>query len=134
MPCPILFCFTANRPYLVFLCKISVASGPGISGKVREFYLCKMNIAKVSSKFIKWWTKISHACSYITHVHGFQSKNKNKFKLWNSLSFLGGRGIRKCTVTNLTLLRMQGWDFSIWIQFFLCILFFVRVSILRIKA
>ena len=35
----------------------------------------------------KWWTRITHACSYIKHAHGFLSKNKNEFKLWNNLYF-----------------------------------------------
>ena len=37
----------------------------------------------ISKKFFhdlfKWWTRISHACSYIMHDHGFLFKNKNEF-------------------------------------------------------
>ena len=62
--------------------------------KVGEFYLRETNIAEVFSEFIQMGTKISHACSYIMHTYGFLSKNKNEFKLWNSLLFW----IKKCTV------------------------------------
>ena len=44
---------------------------------------------RISPKFFqdsfKWYTRISHAYSCIMHAHGFVSKNKYEFKLWNSL-------------------------------------------------
>ena len=65
--------------------------------KVREFYLHETNISKVFQDSFKWWKRINHTFSHIAHAHEFLSKNKNEFKLWNSLlSFW----IRKCTVTN----------------------------------
>ena len=77
-------------------------------GKVREFQceigksqgtLLAWNKYHRSLKFIQEWTRTRHACSYITHGHGFLFKNKNEFKLLNSLFLLLLFWIRKCTVT-----------------------------------
>ena len=55
--------------------------------KSGNFTCAKRISPKLFQNSLKWWTRISHACSYITHAHGFLSKNKNEFKLWNNLFF-----------------------------------------------
>ena len=90
--------------------------------KSGKFTCAKRIWPKFFQNSFKWWTRINHACSYIMHARGFLSKNKNELKLWNTPFFLLLLD-QKVYCYWLNLLHMQGWDFSIWIQLFLFILF-----------
>ena len=45
--------------------------------KSGNFTCAKWLSLKFFQNLFKCWTRISHACSYIMHAHGFLSKNKN---------------------------------------------------------
>ena len=49
--------------------------------KSGSFTCAKQILPKFFQDSFMWWTWISHACSYITHVHGFLLKKKKKMSL-----------------------------------------------------
>ena len=71
--------------------------------KVREFHEIRKSqgillarnkygrsLFKIHSSLFKWWTRVGHACSYITYAHQLLSQINNEFKLRSNLSFLFG--------------------------------------------